>query len=565
MRNYRFRYRTLRHLATTVVMVALFFIVMATLGVADDDDDNDGFLTDEPAMLTAVAPGGDVKPIMTVGDTLANGYRFEAIPDGIGIDLRGTDDDRDSDDDADDDGNDDGERESDDDGDDDGERESDEENGFVVFVNHETSTVPFFGADFDNAQVSRLVLKRESGEVVDGSFAIPSSANFLRFCSSFLAGAAEGFDPPLYFTNEETSNMVNRTGLAWPPGAGSDPEQAGFVVALDPDTGEFRKIPGMGRHNHENSVAIPGYDDAVILSGDDTFSAPSSQLYMYIADDRDDVWEDEGHLFAFKATGANDYGDIGPGDSFSGLFIPVPDAIADGDQSGLETWSNDNDVFQFIRVEDIAYDRNDPTVVYIADTGEPRAIADATTGRLKRGPRGTNGPFPNGRIFKMVLSPSDPTIVQSLSILIDGDACVNVGTACRDDLSLIHNPDNLETTPYSLMIQEDPGSQNRFAFDDPNGTAARIWRYNLATGELSVVAVVDQSAFDPTADLGRWESSGIVDASAMFGRGAFLVDVQAHTISIEDAVGTEIDPTTGNLVNLKREGGQLLLLRIPGA
>jgi hypothetical protein len=130
---------------------------------------------------------------------------------------------------------------------------------------------------------------------------------------------------------------------------------------------------------------------------------------------------------------------------------------------------------------------------------------------------------------------------------------------------LIHNPDNLETTPRSLMIQEDPGSQNRYDFDDPNGTAARIWRYHLVTGDLGVVAVVDQSAFDPTADLGQWESSGIVDASAYFGRGAFLVDVQAHTISIENAVGTEIDPTTGQPVNFKREGGQLLLLRVPGA
>ncbi len=154
------------------------------------------------------------------------------------------------------------------------------------------------------------------------------------------------------------------------------------------------------------------------------------------------------------------------------------------------------------------------------------------------------------------------SIVQSLSILIDGD---RDGADSAGKLDLIHNPDNLETTASSLLIQEDAGSQNRYDFDDPNGTAARIWRYDLATGELTVVAVADQSAFDPTADLGRWESSGIVDASAAFGRGAFLVDVQAHTISIENAVGTEIDPTTGQLVNLKREGGQLLILRIPGA
>lgn len=527
MRNKPFRYWTLKHLATAVAATAL--LVAVGLGIATAKSENSGFLTDQPAMLKGVAPGVTVKPIMTVGDTLPGGYRFEAIPDGIAIDTRGR-------------------------------------NRFAVFVNHETSMVPFFGADFDNAQVSRLVLKRGSGQVLEGSFAIPSSANFLRFCSNFLAGAAEGFDPPLLFTNEETSDMVNRTGLSWPPGAGSDPEQAGFVVAYDPDTGDFRKIPGMGRHNHENSVAIPGYGDAVILSGDDTFSAPGSQLYMYIADDRDAVWNDQGHLFAFRGTldsTGNDYGDILPGTmGISGEFIPVPDAIADGDQADLEDWSNDNNVFQFIRVEDIAYDRNDSRVIYIADTGEPRANPDPITGRLKRESSGFLGPFPNGQIFKMVLDPNDPTIVQSLSILIDGD---RDGADSAGKLDLIHNPDNLETTANSLLIQEDAGSQNRYDFDDPNGTAARIWRYDLATGELTVVAVVDQSAFDPTADLGRWESSGIVDASAAFGRGAFLVDVQAHTISIEDAVGTEIDPTTGQLVNLKREGGQLLILRIPGA
>lgn len=522
MRYYPFRYRTQRHLTTAAVLGALF-MVAATLGVATAKPGKAGFLTSEPAMLTAVAPGSSVKPILTVGDTLANGYRFEAIPDGIAIDPRGTD-------------------------------------RFDVFVNHETSTVPFRGsADFDNAQVSRLVLQKKTGKVLDGRFAIPSSANFLRFCSNFLAGAAQGFTRPLLFTNEEANSIVNRTGVAWPPGP--DAVQVGLVVAYDPDADEFRGILGMGRHNHENSVAIPGFNKAVILSGDDTFSAPGSQLYMYIAKDADAVWNDQGQLWAFKADGANDYGDIVPGSSVSGMFIHVPKHIANGDQNALETWSNDRGVFQFIRVEDIAYDRNDPYVVYIADTGEPRAIPDPDTGRLKRGPRGTEGPFPNGRVFKLVLSPSDPRVVQSLSILIDGDA---LGKDSAGVLSLIHNPDNLETTRYSLMIQEDPGSQNRYTAGDPNGTAARIWRYDLATGDLTVVARVDQSA-DPGASLGSWESSGIVDASAAFGPGAFLVDVQAHTISVENA--TVPDPTgdPGDTINLKREGGQLLLLRIPGA
>lgn len=60
-------------------------------------------------------------------------------------------------------------------------------------------------------------------------------------------------------------------------------------------------------------------------------------------------------------------------------LIDVPDAIADGDQTVLEDWSNDNNVFQAIRLEDAAYDKNDPRTVYIADTGRSRVVPDPTT------------------------------------------------------------------------------------------------------------------------------------------------------------------------------------------
>ena len=40
-------------------------------------------------MLTPVKPGVSVTPLMTVGDTLASGYRFESIPDGISLLNRG--------------------------------------------------------------------------------------------------------------------------------------------------------------------------------------------------------------------------------------------------------------------------------------------------------------------------------------------------------------------------------------------------------------------------------------------------------------------------------------------
>jgi hypothetical protein len=55
---------------------------------------------------------------------------------------------------------------------------------------------------------------------------------------------------------------------------------------------------------------------------------------------------------------------------------------------------------------------------------------------------------------------------------------------------------------------------------------------------------------------GAWESSGIVDASSMFGRGAFLVDVQAHGWDVP--AGTGNDPPAVP----QREQGQLLLIKV---
>jgi hypothetical protein len=521
------------HLRIRSIGLALAALLIVTSAVAAGSP---GFFTAQPSMLTPLAPGSSALPIISVGDTLPGGYRFEAIPDGIGVALNGQ--------------------------------------GTVdVFVSHETSLVPFpytvTGAtatgqsDFDNAQVSKLRLHQKSAGVLKGWIAIDGSANYQRFCSAFLADKEHGFQHPVFFANEEATDFISPPPLlAWPPDPANQ-RQAGLVVALDTKTGRTYEIPGLGRMNHENTVVVPGgWDEVVVLTDDDTFSAPAAQLYMYLANTPGDLLADKGGLYAFVSDNAaiNDYGDLPPGMSVSGHFVPVPREIALGDQTPLEIWSNANNVFQFIRTEDMAYDKNNPHIVYIADTGEPRAIADPATGRLQRGSSSTRGPYPNGRIFKMVLNANDPTVVDSLSILIDADA------GGYNNPAVLHNPDNLDTSANSLMIQEDPGSHNQ---SNPGaGPAARIWRYDLETGALSVVAEVDQSS-DPAARLGVWESSGIVDASAVFGPGTWLVTIQAHSLFVETETRTVIDtsrtpPVTATLL-FKREGGQLLLFTVPGS
>jgi hypothetical protein len=540
-------------------------------------DNTSGFRTSQASMLTT-GDRSDVTftPIATSGELLPGGTRFESIPDGIALRTRG-------------------------------------EGRVDVYVNHETSTVPFpynpvtpteanSQNDFSNAEVTMLALNQHSAGVLTSKKVISSTEGFQRFCSNFLAWTEQGFDRAILFTNEEAVDWVNRSGKAWPAVIGSpSARQAGLVVAYDIKSGDTRPIYGMGRHNHENSVAIPGYEELVVLSGDDTFTnSPSqSQLYSYLARDTDAVWDDEGSLSAFVSDdpAINEYEDFLPGSnaSVSGHFIEVPRLIAtgrkadgtelmaadvgfplppndgtwqrdpngvgiDGPQWVLDYWSRTNGVFGFVRVEDVAYDRRPgmANVVYIADSG-----------------RGTTGTVAarkstNGRIWKMVLDPENPRIVTSLSIFVEGD------DNPVKTLGEVHQPDNVETTAASLLITEDPGSSQQFTQADaalPNATTARLWRVPLAGGAPEVVAKVDQSADEGPTDvdaaskgnLGAWESSGVVDASAAFGPGAFLVTVQASTLWLEKAPGDDNVPPAGPDFTYKRNGGQLVLVRIPGA
>ena len=543
-----------RLLSASAGAAMLIVLVALSAGAVAKNGRSPGFHTSEPAMLTGVN-GTTVTPIISVGDTLAGGYTFEAIPDGISVAKKGR-------------------------------------RSVDILVNHELSLVPFPATrqDPSNSVVSKLRLHRRGAGVLRGSFAITAAAGYQRFCSNFLVGKKHGFERPLLFTNEEARDIVLRQEDSWhQPGVQlSEPgaEQAGVVVAYDLKSGKYRSIYGMGRHNHENAVGVPGYGRPVILSGDDTFDAPASQLYLYAAASGKKVWRDKGTLYAFVSDdpAINDYGDLSTASpSVTGRFIQVPREIAtgkdaedghevtsadfgyptpaqavpatpampDGPQWVLEHWSNINNVFQFIRIEDIAYDRKHGKTVYFADTAEPRAIPHPTTTRLFRGPSGTQGEYMNGRLYKLRLNSKNPLGTATLSILPGA----NFDDLGYQNANAPHQPDNVETTKKAVYFQEDPGSHNaQPSFAD--ATNARIWRYDLKTHELTVVAEVDQS-MSPITNKGAWESSGIVDASAAFGRGAFLVDVQAHGWDHDAGAGN--DPPAVP----KRERGQLLLIRVP--
>jgi hypothetical protein len=572
-------------------------MLISPVGVFAAPGDNSGFKTIQPSMLTAgmtgMMPGVQVTPLLTVGDVLPSGFRFEAIPDGISLRTRG-------------------------------------QGRVDLFINHETSKVPFPYVtaaptaangenDFDNSQVSQLILNQHSAGVLNGSFAISSSSGYQRFCSNYLATSKEGFDRDILLTNEEGIDYVLRQEASWPPVIGDPAErQIGLVVALDVQTGKHSAIYGMGRHNHENAVPIPGYGYPVVFSGDDTFTSgpltgvfpagavpAQSQLYSYIATSTDSLLADEGDLWAFVSDtpGVKNYYSVLPGSGtvVTGHFIRVPKNIAtglnpdgsevkaadvgfplpptngswqldnrtttptglDGPQWVLEYWSDINNVFQFVRVEDIAYDKRPgmQNVIYIVDSGRGRTAAQSLDT--------PNFRSTNGRVWKMVLDPADPTVVTSLTVFVEGD------DNPVKTLNEVHQPDNIETTKDGILLTEDPGSSQQFTaaqqISDPNATTGRLW-YVPFSGPPEVVVKIDQSADGgptdvdgrPAGNWGAWETTGIVDASEAFGPGAFLINVQAHTLWVEKAPGDDNNGDFQPDFTYKREGGQLLLIRIPG-
>jgi hypothetical protein len=497
------------------------------------------------ATLTGAAPAGSsITPLIDSG-TVFNGTTVEGIPDGLGIVPV-----------------------------DDGSQYVD------IYVNFEQSHVPFgsFG-DHEDSSVQRARLDLATNQIVKLKDMLPAKAGFIRFCSANMVGPDQGFPDYTFLTNEESNDVLPvKANQPYPADPGIAPyRQAGYSVWLDTKTGRYDTIPGAGRMNHENTVVVPGgWGGIVALTGDDTFTAPSSQLYMYSASSAGAFKQDHGSLWAFRVTAkngspvtatnaandANDYLDIDSDDTLSGEFIQVPEGIARGTtgnpQTALENWSNANNVFQFVRVEDIGYDPDSPRTVYFADTGSSRIKEDGSGRLIRPADLVANKPWYNtdGRIFKMVLSATDPKVVDSLVVLAQGRLTISEAdgsTSVVDTGVGFVNPDNVAVGHRTLMVQEDAST---------SPTNNDIWSYPLAGGSWSKIASV---AATQTAA----ETSGIVDASAWLGDGWWIFDVQAHTTQETFATNQFYTPPNGGTTvgpyTVRRENGQLLLLYIPGS
>jgi hypothetical protein len=370
-----------------------------------------------------------------------------------------------------------------------------------VFFNHELHAA----YDPSGARVSHVTLDA-SGAVTAAEYVVDGTERYEWFCSSTLEMID---DTPWYFAGEESKHSPRN----------------GMSIAIDASTDAVHETPWFGHFGHENIVPVEGLSSAFFGLSEDGFSE-YSQYFAYIANSFGGaidgaagslrVWVPNRRV----ADGNPSDNDLAKGETMLGRFERIPHA-ADLLPLQLEKLVQSMGAFDFNRIEDQIDDPNESGMIYFSETG--RANQEVT----------------HGRVYRLEVDPADPSNA-ALSVLLDA--------AAGDD---IFSPDNLGISDLALVIQEDR-NWKKSGYN-------RVLVYDLASGSLTPIARTDpnQKIIDERGP-GAWESSGVVDASGIFGAGWWLLDVQAHytTMHVPDQ---SLEPDTA-----KGEGGQLMLLFIPG-
>ena len=271
-------------------------------------------------------------------------------------------------------------------------------------------------------------------------------------------------------------------------------------------------LPALGQWSTENAVVIgkDAYaDKTVVFIGDDHSdnSTPSGQLGMYVGN-RGDLTG--GKLYGLKVTsaGINFEMDMKEGQTYDMEFVQLNETSIDL----LDAEAKSKGVMGFSRLEDIDWRRG--------SAANQREIYFAVTGRKKTDLTG-KGTF-YGRIYKVVLNDNDLTGAGKITCVLDGDNLTGVAKA-------FHSPDNILVTENYAYIQEDP---NGYPDTPEKNHYARLYQYNLNTGELKTVLECDQVAA-AAAGVGNttstWEITGMIDISDVIGiPETFLMITQNH-------------------------------------
>jgi Bacterial protein of unknown function (DUF839) len=417
----------------------------------------------------------------------------------------------------------------------------------TLFMNHEfvqaTVSEPLVGGpQYRGAFVSKWILDAD-GDPVSGERAFDSvfmentrvgpaaevgnaTPAFARFCSGSLAGPGHGFDRWIYLTNEEENAPNTFDG------------RGGLSVAIYDN--EAHALPKLGRFSKENTLVQPNQGvRTVIFSLEDGPATLDNQLYMYVGSkDRSANASvlarnglDNGKLYAFRAfdPGRNSERTFTSG-TVRGEWVEIPNAEnLTGAQ--LEVASDAAGAMTFVRPEDGAFNPNNRNEFFFVTTGSSSGADD--------------GVNELGRLYSLRLHPGNPLKPATLTIVYNADPIVAAG----GDIGI--SPDNVDTSNRYLMINEDGTTESR-AVMAAKGRDGSIWRFALTNGPVHAIGI-DASTATRVAQLdppgrdgipvspGVWETSGIIDTSAIFGADTWLSDVQAHPPTTAPAPGTVED------------------------
>ncbi|WP_405376914.1 phosphatase [Nonlabens sp. Asnod3-A02] len=303
-------------------------------------------------------------------------------------------------------------------------------------------------------------------------------------------------------------------------------------------------LTAMGQWSTENAVAIgkDAYNDkTVVFIGDDHSdnNTPSGQLGMYVGD-RGDLYNGSVYGLKVDTAGINFEMDMVEGQSYDASFVELTEKNIDL----LDAEAKTKGVMGFSRLEDIDWRRG--------DDGNQREIYFAVTGRKQDALVGKGSLY--GRVYKVELNETDPTGPAKITCVLDGD---KIGGAAWG----FHSPDNILVTENYAYIQEDP---NGYFDDAVRNHYARLYQYNLNTGELKVVLECDQvsaTAAGIGSETSVWEITGMIDVSEQVGiDGTFMVVTQNHGWEPADGSSFSDPNAVTNVASSRKEGSMLYVL-----
>ncbi len=444
--------------------------------------------TTSPYVLPA-ADGVDITSLLTVNDdgAAADGYELVGIPDGIGA-------------------------------------RTNRRGEVVAYVNHELTADR--GIERRHGQrgafVSRLVIDPETGTVERGSDLLDPMVGFYDYQKprkqryGGKAGPPEGAEEGTHTQAYQRfcSGSLTDAGQLWNEATGrGTPQQFYFAneeIGVEGRVfgvnrfGQAIQLPKLGLMSWENTLAAHNQSDTTLVMGND--DADPGTVTAYVGTKRKSgTWANragltDGRNHAVKIPG------VTTDASFRETYDkgePVPFNLQDieWEQSGgaQEAEGLAEEVMQFNRLEDGAFDPNNPNDYYFVTTdgGEGSGVGGG------------------GGLWKLRFADiENPQLGGTLTLLLDG----------TEDITL-NKPDNMDIDRYgNLLIQEDPGGED---------VLARIVAYRISDGATGVVAEFDPERFAPGGSsfiTNDEESSGIVDAEDVLGeRGAFLFDAQVHS------------------------------------